>query len=134
MKFQQQLKWQYGLHPIHIVPMVNVVLLLLLFFILTSPLCFQPGFKVELPKTVTSDIVREGNLTVTITGENLIYFNDSVVTIKELKTLLAKHSGKKPSVLIKANRSSSLGRIVDVWDLCRSLGIERINLATNQRL
>jgi biopolymer transport protein ExbD len=132
MKFQQELKLQYGLHPIHIVPMINVVFLLLGFLIFISPLSSQPGIKVQIPRAVTSDIIKEENVIITITGENVIYFNKTLVTIPELKTKLSKHKNPQLSVLIKADRSTSVGRIVDVWDICRILGIERINIATNQ--
>ena len=132
MRFQRHLELQHGLHPIHVIPAINVVFLLLIFFILTSPLCFQPEIKVKLPRAVTSDILKEENVIITITGENLTYYNDSLVTIKELQAKLIKQNNRKLSVLIKADRSTSLGRIVDVWNLCRALGVEGINLATNQ--
>jgi len=41
-------------------------------------------------------------------------------------------SNKHAPVLIKADRRASVGRIVDVWNLCRALGLERVNIATNQ--
>ena len=132
MQFQRQAKLQSGLNPIILVPMVNVIFLLLIFFVLTSPLTFQPGIKVRLPKAVTSDIIKEENLVITITGENVLYLNNALVTIKELKSKLSQPEAQKFSVLIKADRRASVGRIVDVWDLCRVLGIERINIATNQ--
>ena len=132
MQFQRQAKIQFGLHSITILPMVNMVFLLLIFFILTSPLTFQPGIKVRLPKAVTSDIIKKENWVITLTGENVIYLNDALVTIKELKAKLSKSDSQKLSVLIKADRRASVGRIVDLWDLCRGLGIEQINIATNQ--
>ena len=36
------------------------------------------------------------------------------------------------SVLIKSDRRASLGRVVEVWDLCRDMGISQVNIATNQ--
>ena len=132
MQFQRQAKIQLGFHPITILPMVNVIFLLLIFFILTSPLTFQPGIKVRLPKAVTSDIIKKENWVITITGENVIYLNNALVTIKELKTSLSQSDSQRLSVLIKADRRASVGRIVDLWDLCRVLGIEQINIATNQ--
>jgi len=132
MRFDRQAKLQYGIHPINIVPAINVIFLLLIFFILTSPLTFQSGITVRLPKTVTSDIIKDENLVVTITGENVIYLNGALVTVKELQAKLSKQNNQKLSVLIKADRRASVGRIVDVWNLCRILSIERINIATNQ--
>ncbi len=61
-----------------------------------------------------------------------MYLNNKVVTAKELKQELGNPVHKDRPILIKADRRASMGRIVDVWDLCRQLGIERINIATNR--
>jgi len=132
MKFQQSAKLQSGLHPINIAPMINIIFLLLIFLAAISPLTYQPGISVKIPKAVTSDVIKEKNLVITITGEDVIYFNNALVTTQELKIALKAADIEELSILIKADRRSSMGRIVDVWDLCRILGIERINIATNQ--
>ncbi|MCK5580369.1 MAG: biopolymer transporter ExbD [Candidatus Omnitrophica bacterium] len=55
-----------------------------------------------------------------------------MVPIKELASKLKEPAKRKRPILIKADRRASMGRIVDVWDLCRKIGIERINIATNK--
>jgi biopolymer transport protein ExbD len=132
VKLKKQAKLEYGLGQIDIAPLVDVIFLLLIFFMLSSSFTFQSGINVKLPKAVTSDILREENLIVTITSENIIYLNNDVITLKELETRLSQSDTKRRPLLIKADRRASVGRIVDVWDLCRNLGIERINIATNQ--
>ncbi len=113
-------------------PLIDIVLMLLIFFILSSSLTTQSAINVKLPKAITSDVIKEENLNITISSENVIYLNNKIVTIKELSQELEKPNNKKRPILIKADRRSSVGRIVDVWDLCRDLGIERINIATDQ--
>ena len=132
MKLKKQAKLEYGLGQIDIAPLVDVIFLLLIFFMLSSSFTFQSGINVKLPKAVTSDILREENLIVTITSENIIYLNNDVITLKELENRLSQSDAKMRPLLIKADRRASVGRIVDVCDLCRNLGIERINIATNQ--
>ena len=132
MKFKRHTKLEHGLQQIDIAPLVDVIFQLLVFFMLSSSFTFQSGINVRLPKAVTSDIIKEDNLIITITSENIIYLNSKISTLKELKNELGKIKGKNNPILIKADRRSSVGRIVDVWDLCRNLGIERINIATNQ--
>ena len=127
MKFKRHTKLEHGLEPL-----IDVIFQLLVFFMLSSSFTFQSGINVKLPKAVTSDIIKEENLIITITSENIIYLNSNISTLEELKSELEKIKGKNNPILIKADRRSSVGRIVDVWDLCRNLGIERINIATNQ--
>ena len=132
MKFKRHTKLEHGLGQIDIAPLIDVIFQLLIFFMLSSSFTFQSGINVKLPKAVTSDIIKEENLIVTITSENIIYLNGVVTTLKELKRRLSQPNIKDHPLLIKADRRASVGRIVDIWDLCRNLGIERINIATNQ--
>jgi len=132
MKFKRHTKVEHGLGQIDIAPLIDVIFQLLIFFMLSSSFTFQSGINVKLPKAVTSDIIKEENLVVTITSENIIYLNGTVTTLKELKQRFSQHNVKDHPLLIKADRRASVGRIVDIWDLCRKLGIEQINIATNQ--
>ncbi len=132
MKFQRYSKALTTLEQINLTPLIDVILMLLIFFILSSSLTPQSGINVKLPKAITSDTIKEENLTITVTSENVIYLDNKIITFKELRRELRKNINKNRPVLIKADRRSSLGRIVDIWDLCRELGIEKINIAADQ--
>jgi len=132
MHFRRHTEFEHGLKPIDIAPLIDMVFQLLIFFMLTSSFVMQPGIKVNLPRALTSEVVRHENIEVVISSENVIYINGKVITIEELKKLLKQAAKVKGSILIKADRRASLGRIVEVWDMCRDLGIAQINIATNQ--
>ena len=132
MIFKRHLKLEKTLHTIDIAPLIDVVFLLLIFFMLTSSFIFQPGIKVNLPRAITSEMLSEENAVVNITAENLIYYNHKLVTLKELTAVLKKIASARLPVLIKADRKASLGRIVEVWDICRQEGVSQVNIATNQ--
>lgn len=132
MKFKRHSKLEHGLDQLDIAPLVDVIFQLLIFFMLSSSFTFQSGINVRLPKAVTSDIIQEENLVITVTSENIVYLNDVIVTIKELEQSLKKYQHQDRPLLIKADRRASMGRIVDIWDLCRNLGLEKLNIATNQ--
>ncbi|MDD3375597.1 MAG: biopolymer transporter ExbD [Candidatus Omnitrophica bacterium] len=132
MQFKRHAKFSLGFEQINIAPLVDVIFQLLIFFMLSSSFVFQSGIKVRLPKAITSEVIKEENLIITLTSENVLYINSRVSTMKDLKEELAKKENKERLILIKADRRSSLGRVIDIWDLCRELGIERVNIATNQ--
>ena len=132
MKFKRNLKLEYGLRPIEIVPFINILFLLLIFFMLSTSFTFQQRINVRLPKAVTSDIVKAENLVITITSEDVLYMNGKIITPKELQAQFTDTRVRNRPVLIKADRRASVGRIVDIWDLCRNFGIEKINIATTQ--
>jgi len=132
MHFKGRMELEHGLKQIDIAPLIDVVFQLLIFFMLTSSFVIQPGIKVNLPKAVTSEVVKFENIEIVVSSENITYFAGKVVTTQELKNMLMQVSKRKQSVLIKSDRRASLGRVVEIWDLCRDLGIAQINIATNQ--
>jgi biopolymer transport protein ExbD len=123
---------EHGLKQIDIAPLIDMVFQLLIFFMLTSSFVMQPGIKVNLPKAVTSEIVKYENIEVVVSGENVIYLNGKVLTMQELNNLLKTVAKRQQPILIKADRRASLGRVVEIWDMCRDLGIQQINIATSQ--
>lgn len=132
MRFRRHMKLEHGLKQIDIAPLIDIVFQLLIFFMLTSSFVMQPGIKVNLPKAVTSEVVKFENIELLVSGENVTYFNGKVVTTLELKNLLKQAAKRNQSVLIKADQRASLGRVVEIWDLARDQGISQVNIATNQ--
>ncbi len=132
MHFKRHMEVEHGLKQIDIAPLIDMVFQLLIFFMLTSSFVVQPGIKVNLPKAVTSEVVKFENIELVVSSENVTYLNGKVVTLAELKKLLNQVAKNKQSILIKADRRASLGRVVEIWDMCRDLGISQINIATNQ--
>ncbi len=130
MKFKRLLKIEKGL--IDLTPMVNVFFLLFIFFLFTSSFIFQPGIKVSLPKAVTSEVMRLDNVTITVTRDDKIYLEDKEITREELVSRLKVLAKEKMGLLIKADSRAPLGRIVEIWDACRTEGVSQINIATNQ--
>ena len=128
------LQLEKGSSTLDIAPLIDIVFQLLIFFMLTASFIFQPGIKINLPKAVTSEVLHEQNVVITVTGENLIYLDNKAVTSNELNRKLTSEIGplKKP-LLIKADRHASLGRVVEVWDMCRAAGISQVNIATNPK-
>jgi biopolymer transport protein ExbD len=126
------MKLEHGLKQIDIAPLIDIVFQLLIFFMLTSSFIMQPGIKVNLPKAATSEVVRPENIEIIVSGENVTYLNGKVITTVELKNILRQAAKRDQSILIKADRRASLGRVVEIWDQARDLGLTQINIATNQ--
>ena len=113
------------------VPMIDIFLQLLIFFILTSAFTSQPGINVHLPKAVTAHVANKEPTAITITKGDHLYLGSRVVTLQELRTQLVPLSQGEHPLLIRADRQVAMGRVVEVWDLCRSLGIQQLNIATS---
>ncbi|MCG8431663.1 MAG: biopolymer transporter ExbD [Candidatus Omnitrophica bacterium] len=131
MKFKGRLELEHGLKPIDIAPLIDIMFQLLIFFMLTSSFIMQPGIRVTLPRAATSEVIRSESIEILITGESVVYANGAVVTMKEIKKLLAAAGARKQAVLIKSDKQAHLGKVVEIWDIARDSGITHINIATN---
>jgi biopolymer transport protein ExbD len=133
MKFRTHLQLEKGQRQIDITPLIDMVFQLLIFFLLTSNFVLQPGIRIDLPKAVTSEAVDERSLIITITEKNLLLLNDVAIGLAELKKELKGAVKKNIPLLIKADRKANLGKVVEVWDICREIGLTQVNIATNQK-
>ena len=117
-----------------VAPFLNVFFLLLIFFMFSSSFIFQPGMKVNLPKAVTGEVVSQENVVITITKGDVMYLNDRPITTEELASQLSVMAKEGTALLLKADRGSSLGKIVELLDLCRLKGVSQVSLATAQEV
>ena len=132
MKLKRQIRMDKALSTIDFTPLIDVMFLLLIFFMLTSSFIFQPGIRVNLPRAITSEALSEKNVVIAVSAENLIYVDGKLVTIAELNSQLKEIAPSGRSILIKADEKASLGRVVKIWDICRQKGISKVNIATSQ--
>jgi biopolymer transport protein ExbD len=132
LRFKRYTDLKHSPKPIDITPFIGVVFLLLIFFMLTSSFIIYPGLKVGFPRTATSSAAKYGNPEITISADNAIYTNGNPLSLDGLKVLFGQVGQARGSVLIKADKRASLGRISEICDIGRSSGIAQINLATSQ--
>jgi len=125
------MQFEHGLKQIELTPLVDIVFLLLIFFMLTSQFVVQMGFPIKLPKAVTSKVLSEVTLVIVVSREGAIYYKGSPITFKELEGILEKHK-KDTSIFVKADKNARLEAVVRVWDICRKKGIEKVHIATQK--
>jgi biopolymer transport protein ExbD len=131
MKFKRESKINAGLKEMDIVPLVDCVFLLLIFFMLSSNFVMVPGINIKLPKAISSEKVDSGPLTLIISSEDIIYLEGEPYTIKEIKNYFNQEKIK--SVFLKADKGASLGTVVAIWDICKKLNINKIGIATTDQ-
>lgn len=115
---------------VDLTPLVNIFFLLFVFFAFTSSFIFQPGIKVNLPKAMTSEVIQQENVVIVVTPDDRVYLNDREISHDELVSKLRLIAKEKAALLIKADSRVSLGKIIEVWDMCRNEGVSQVNIAT----
>jgi len=132
LRIKRHIELEHGLRQIDIAPLVDVIFQLIIFFMLTSSFIMPSGIRINLPKAVTSQIIRSKILEIVVSGENVIYIEGKVVNVRELKSILKEFVGRNQPLLIKADRRAQLGRVVEIWDMCREIGLSQVNIATSE--
>ena len=119
-----------SLSEINVTSLVDVTLVLLIIFMITSPL-MQLGIQVNLPRAAAKAVETKGNLTLTIKKDATILIGDKVIPLAALSGELeqALEAGKK-GVLIRADKAVPYGAVVKVLDLTRKKGIQDVGLIT----
>lgn len=133
MKFQRRNR---GNGRIDIVPMIDVIFFLLVFFIIFSRFDAEggTGIPVELPKAATASAQSSKEIMITITKSLQLYFNDQRVSRNELEAYIAEALRDNPArpVIIKADREVQYEHIVMVMDMVGKSGGYRLNLAADR--
>jgi len=119
---------------INITPFTDVILVLLVIFMITTPLITQSMIKVKLPQAksgVPVEAARQIQAGITISNEGLIYLEEKLVTRKELREKIALIHEDNPglSVILRSDRLVQFKNIVGVLDILSELGIKNLNIA-----
>ena len=118
---------------INITPLVDVVLQLVIFFVVTTTfISVETGARVNLPSANFSRIEEAKTVTITITENNLLYVDGGLTDWNELPKVLVASLRKDPqaAVVIEADKKVLHGNVVKVMDIARRSGAERMAIAT----
>lgn len=114
-------------------PLVDCVLQLIIFFMLTSAFVALTGVKVSLPKATPEAIKHQREeLQVSITREGRIFLEKRAVSLEELKDVFASKAKHAPEtlVVINADKECQHGLVVEVLDLAKTSGLKNLAIAT----
>ena len=117
-----------GFNDINITPFVDVVLVLLVIFMVTAPVMVKESLKVNLPKTLTSDITSKADsIGVAITKEGQVLFNGKLLGPESLQAELKRISKEAPQTnfLISADTDSRHGDVVRLIDMLKKNDMNR---------
>ena len=113
--------------------MIDIIFLLLLFFVLSSSFVLQPGVKVELPRTVTQEHPVRKDLILIIARDERVFLNNDQVPLKSLWGRLIKELKVQPegTIIIRADKGVAHGMVVQVMDIAKQAGALRMSIATS---
>lgn len=118
---------------IEIAPLVDIIFLLLIFFMLSSNF-IKPMIKMELPKALFEEKLEKVDLVVTVDGSGTIYINKDKVDIADLKDRLAAKMASlgKYDVIFRGDKNIGYDMFVQILDLAKSAGAVSFSVEHDQ--
>lgn len=118
---------------INITPFTDVILVLLIIFMVATPLLSQSTIEIKLPEASSKDTVEDPKpLYISITAEGVVYIENKVLTNKELtqkiQAMLEKDQNLK--AIVAADQACRFQEVVRVIDTLKELGVKSLNIAT----
>lgn len=118
---------------INITPFTDVILVLLIIFMITTPMLMQPGVKVNLPKTETADHEDTKNIEVLISKEGYVFMEGKQIHESNIESTihhLIASSPDKP-IVIKGDKEAQYDYIMSFMDKAKKAGATRFALAVD---
>lgn len=134
MKFKRRLEARAG---VDLVPMIDVVFQLILFFLVSTTFAVLPGIELDLPVSSTAESTRTNGITISVSREGQLYVNSEEVALDALDEALmavaVDGAREKVPVSLEADAAVPNGQIVQILDSLRRTGFTGVNLRTMDR-
>lgn len=129
MVFKRRLK---PVATVDLIPMIDVIFQLVVFFMVSSTFILTPGIPLELPDSTSAEPVVLTKLIVTMVSEDELYLNEDRTSLAGLPDLINSLSEESvediQSVVVEGDRRASYSLMVNVLDILRESGFTGINL------
>ena len=119
---------------VNLTPMLDVVFIMLIFFIVTASFVKEAGIDVSRPDAATAERKERGNILVAISESGQIWIDKRHVDIRAVRANIERLAAENPqgSVVIQADKDSKNGILVQVMDAARLAGVEQVSIAAEK--
>ncbi len=120
---------------INIAPLIDVVFILLIFFLVTSTFVRDRGVEVTRPQAAAAQTLEPLSLRVSITAAGTIYVDGQPIEVAQLRDRAAGYArtADRPSAVLIPDEQTSSGRLIEVLDAVKTAGVQDIAVATRER-
>jgi biopolymer transport protein ExbD len=120
---------------INITPFTDVVLVLLIIFMVATPLIVQSGFGVNIPRASRTDRQPPRNIVIAVDAGGTVYLENRQVTQQELAVMLAQALKRSPdaTVLVLADKDVRYQAVIQVLDTAKAAGASRLSLGVEEQ-
>jgi biopolymer transport protein TolR len=119
------------IREINLVPLIDVLLVVLFFYMIVSPMMSR-GLDVNLPKSESNTVKPEDRIVLTVTRAQELFVEKERVSMSKLRGVLDSIRRSKPqiNVYLRADKDAPYGAVVQVMDIVKRAGIDRLGMVT----
>jgi len=120
-------------NEINLTPMLDVVFIMLIFFIVTASFIKEAGIDVNRPDAPTSESVADANILIAISANDEIWMDRRLIDPRAVRPNIERMHAENPkgSVVIQADKKSTNELLVIVMDAARQAGVYNVSIAAN---
>jgi len=117
---------------VNLTPMLDVVFIMLIFFIVTTSFIKESGVEVDRPPSSAATPLADVQLTVAITPEGAVWVEGQAVDIHRVGERVAALVSADGGVVVQADRASTTGLLIEVLDRLREAGVDQVSVAATR--
>jgi biopolymer transport protein ExbD len=116
-------------------PMLDIVFIMLIFFIVTTSFVKESGIDVNRPGAQTTERKERGNILIAITAQNDIWIDKRQIEVRAVRANVERLHAENPegAVIIQADKESKNGLLVEVIDQTRLAGVTNVSIAATPK-
>jgi len=129
-RYSQQAEEEPG---IDLTPMLDVVFIMLIFFIVTSSFIKESGIEVNRPQADSASSQEKGNILIAVTADGQVWLDKQIVDVRSVRAHVERMRQEQPEgvVVVQADQDARTGLVVKVMDQARLAGVEDVVLAAS---
>ncbi len=117
---------------VNVTPLLDIVFIMLIFFIVTSTFVKEPGVEIERPGAVSATERKLASIIVAISSDDEIWINKEQVALEEVKTVVEqlRRENPKGTAVVQADSESKTRLLVEVVEQIRATGVTDVAVST----
>jgi biopolymer transport protein ExbD len=119
-------------NEVNLTPMLDVVFIMLIFFIVTTSFIKESGVEIERPEASAATPRPDAQVLVAITPEGAVWVDGKAVDVHRIGQQVAGMLSDDGAVVIQADRASTTGLLIEVMDRLKQAGVEQVAVAASR--
>jgi biopolymer transport protein ExbD len=133
MRFRRKLEEPEEAIELNLIPLIDIIMFLLIFFISTTSFIEEPGVTVNKPRAATAKQTDKNSIIFAVTADGKVAYGGKEIGLGGVRPTVKRLCAKEPlPVVIQSDENSDSGMVISVIDEAKLGGAKDVNLATDK--